>query len=151
MAKYLKVAFATFVMLMVLFALAADTRWIKDFSQGLDLAIYIRIASVIGLFIAVFVAWGYKKKIETSQRYLRAQQVMSQAEISAEHKQREICRREEALQAQFDEKERALKDEIQKIKVDYDERLSALKEQNMQLKETVAKLMQAVRKRKESP
>jgi uncharacterized protein YdcH (DUF465 family) len=151
MAKYLKVVFATFMMLMVLLALIADARWIKDLSEGLDLAVYIRIASLIGLFIAIFVAWGYKKKIETSQKYLRAQQVLAQAEISAEHKQREIGRREEALRAQFAEKESALNDEIRRIKFDYDERLSALKEQNMQLKETVATLMQAVRKGKESP
>jgi hypothetical protein len=41
MARYLKVVFTTLILLMVVFALLADTPWIKNLFQGLDLAVYI--------------------------------------------------------------------------------------------------------------
>ncbi|RJQ70970.1 MAG: hypothetical protein C4519_20425 [Desulfobacteraceae bacterium] len=145
MLRFIQVVFAATVLVMVVFAVTVDSSGAGNHFEILDLATYMRIASILGLLIAAFMAWGYKKKIEASQRFLRARQVLAEAEATAERKQRAVEQLEGTLKAQFAEKEMVLKEEIEKIKSDYAERLAALKEQNMRLKETVSKLMQAVK------
>lgn len=147
MARMFKVIFVTVLIVTVVFAFIAEMTWPQKFFNFLDLAAYIRIASIIGLLIAAFMAWGYKRGIEASQKYLRAQHVLAEAELAAERKQCVIAQLEESLKAQFAEKETLLQEDVKKIRADYNEQLTSLKEQNLRLKETVSKLMQALKKR----
>ena len=79
MGKSIKVIFITLFVSLVIFAAIADRPIVEQLLGGLHLAPYLRIISVLGLIIAVFTAWGYKRKIEASQKIVRAQEILTQA------------------------------------------------------------------------
>jgi len=145
MGKLIKIILITALVLLVFLAAFADRFNLPNWLAGLSLAIYLRLSALIGLVVALFLSWGYKRKVEASQKYRRAQEVISQAETTAERKQRTLEQMHAKLTAEFVEKEQTLKDEMAKVKTEYHHRLKTLKEQNLALKETVSKLMQVVK------
>lgn len=150
MGKYLKVLLISLFVLLVVFAAMADRPIVSKMIGGVQLAPYLRLAGLLGLVIAVFLAWGYKRRIEASQKFVRAQEVLDQAEEKAERLKRESERLEQDLKADYEQKKLDLDELISEMKHDYEERLMALKEQNIELKESVGKLMRIVKKSKVS-
>ncbi len=147
MGKYVKILSITLFVLLVVFAAIADRPIISKLLNGLQLAPYLRLVSILGLIVAVFLAWGYKRKIEASQKFVRAQEVLDQAGEKAERSKKECERLELNLKAEYERKRTDLDANLSKIKDEYEERLRLLKEQNMELKESVAELMQRLKKK----
>ncbi|MFZ1985411.1 MAG: hypothetical protein WAU91_13415 [Desulfatitalea sp.] len=149
MAKLIKIVLIAALVLMVVFAAIAHTPMAVSWFGGLDLSLYLRLSALLGLIIAAFRAWGYKLGVEASQKYKRAQEVLTQADVAAERKQRSVEQMEQRLMAEYAQKEQALNEALDQAKADYQSRLAALKEQNIKLKETVANLMQEIKKKKQ--
>lgn len=150
MYKYLKIFVIMLFVLLVVFGAIADRPVVEQFFGGLHLAPYLRAISILGMVVAVFLAWGYKRKIEASQKYVRAQEILTEAGEKAERAKRESERLEEKRQADYEQKKIDLDEQISQMKQTYEERIRALKEQNIALKESVGKLMQMVKKNKVS-
>ena len=150
MGKYLKVLVISLFVLLVVFAAVADRPIVSKMIGGVPLGPYLRLAGLLGLVVAVFLAWGYKRRIEASQKFIRAQEVLDQAGEKAERLKRESERLEQDLKAQYEKKKLDLDERISEMKHDYEERLMALKEQNIELKESVGKLMRIAKKSKAS-
>lgn len=150
MTKLFKILAIAFLVLLVALAAIADRPAAKEWVGGMDLSLYLRLVAILGLIIAVFRAWGYKREVEASQKYQRAQEVLTQAGIAAERKQRTLDELEQKLAAQYARREQDLSVALDQAKADYQSRLIALKEQNMQLKEEAAKLMQELKRKKQA-
>lgn len=148
MAKALKILLITALIVLVVFAAVADWVPFPRWLEALNVSLYLRLVALIGLSIAFFVAWGYRRKVEASQRFRRSHEVIAEAEATVQRKQNALQQKQADLEAQYAEKERLLKVEIEKIKTGYMEQIKSLKEQNLKLKETVSALMQAVKKSK---
>jgi hypothetical protein len=148
MAKALKILWVTALLVVVLLAAVVDQVHLPNGLERLNLGLYLRLVALIGLMIAFFIAWGYRRKVEASQRYRRSQQVLAEAEIAAQRRQGAMQQREAKLEKLYDEKERLLREELEKSKAGYIEQVKSLKEQNVKLKETINQLMQAVKEKK---
>ncbi len=150
MAKFFKIVGTAALALLVVFSAIADRPAAKEWMGGMDLSLYLRLVAIFGLIIAAFRAWGYKREVEASQKYQRAQEVLNQAGISAERKKRSLEETEQRLLAQYAEKEQALNLALDQAKADFHSRLMAMKEQNVKLKEEVASLMQEIKRKKQA-
>ena len=150
MGKFLKVILITLFVSLVVFAAIAERPIAVKLMTGLNLALYLRLVVLLGLVIAVFLSWGYKRKIEASQKYVRAQEIVDQAGEKAERAKRENERMEEKLKAEYDQKKLNLDEQLLQMRHEYEERIRGLKEQNIELKESVGKLMHLVKKNKVS-
>ncbi|MDA8141403.1 MAG: hypothetical protein M0036_22400 [Desulfobacteraceae bacterium] len=148
MGKFFKILCYTALMVLVVFAALADRVKFPGWLEGLNVALYLRLVALTGLIIAVFTSWGFRRKVEASQRYRRSQQVIAEAEAAAQRKQGALEQLQVRLEAQFVEKEKKIRDEMEGIKAGYIEQIKALKEQNLKLKETVSNLMQAVKQKR---
>ena len=147
MTRLVKIICLVFFLLLILFAAFAEAPFIRGQIPIINLAFYLRLVTLAGLIIAVFLAWGFKCKIEATQKYRRAQEVLAQAETVAERKQKEADQLSEKLQAEFARKENAWLAEKCQLKADFDQHLMDLKKQNMQLKEAVSNLLQTLKKK----
>ncbi len=148
MGKSLKVVLTTLFVSLVVFAAIADSSIAVKLMDGLNLALYLRLVALLGLIIAVFLAWGYKRKLEASQKYVHAQEILDQAGEKAERTKRQNERMAEKLKVEYDQKKMGLDEHILQMKHEYEERIRGLKEQNIELKESVGKLMHLVKKNK---
>lgn len=146
MGSVIKIVMMTLLLVMVVFAGFTETDKFKEWMGYLGVGLYLRLASLIGLFIALLYAWGYREKIVSSQKYLRADEVLAQAQANAESKQKAIEGAREKLKVQYKQKEKDLQAKIEQVRDEYKERINELKAQNMRLKESVAKLMQVAKK-----
>ena len=149
MGKFLKIVLITLLILLVIFAAVADRPLVLKGLKGLNLAIYLRLAGLLGLIFAIFMAWGHKRKIEASQKYQRAGELLAEAEAAAQRKQQACEQFEEERHAFLAQQEKQLDERIVQIENEYKARLRDLKEQNIALKETVGKLMRAVKQLKQ--
>lgn len=140
-----KIVLIALLFLLVVFSILAELPAGRVLKDTLDLGLYLKLISLLGLLIAVFVAWGHKLKIESSQKYRRADEVLSQAQSTFDRKKQACAEMDQQLKDQFAQKEKALGDKIEQVKEEYQQRLLVLKEQNMELKETVGKLMKALK------
>ena len=145
MGKLFKIGSITTLMVLFVFSLLADMPFVRQLEKGFSLGAYIRLASLLSLIGAAFYAWGYKRQIESSQKYRRANEVLQQAEISAKRRQTVLDQTEARLKADYSEKEAGLDKQIGQFTAGYQRRINRLKEQNMELKETVGKLMKALK------
>ncbi len=147
MGTVIKIVLMTILLVMVVFAGFSETDLFKNWLGYLGIGLYLRVASLLGLLIALLYAWGYREKIVSSQKYLRADEVLAQAQAKAVNKQKDIESAREKLDAEYAQKEKDLQIKIEKVKDEYKERINELKEKNIRLKESVAKLMQVVKKK----
>ena len=145
MGQLVKICVVTALMVLVIFSLLADMPFVRQLDQGLSLGVYIRLASLLSLMAVAFYAWGYKRQIESSQKYRRADEVLEQAETSIARRQAALDQKEARLKADFAKKESSLDRQIGQSVAAYQQRINHLKEQNIELKETVGKLMQALK------
>lgn len=148
MRKTAKIILIAVLIVLVVFAALADRVSLPHMLEGLNVAVYLRLVALIAMAIALFVALGYRREVEISQRYRRSQEVLAEAEIAVQRKQGALQQLQEKMDAQFAEKERMLKEETENAKAGYIDQIKALKEQNLKLKETVNTLMQAVKNKK---
>jgi hypothetical protein len=142
---FAKIAIVGLVFLLVIFSILADFPVGQALKNTLDLGLYLKMISLLGLVIVAFFAWSQKRRIEASQKYRRADEVLAQAQAAYERKKQACDQMEERLKASFANKERELDDKIDQVKAECQHRLMVLKEQNVELKETVGKLMQALK------
>lgn len=149
MRKSIKIIMVTVLMLLVFFSIFADLPIGQELQKGMDLGLYLKLVSLLGLLIAVFLAWGYRSEVVASQKYRRADEVISQAEETFERKKKACDQMEKQLQARYDEKSKGLDAQIDEVKKAYKKRLKELKEQNMELKETVGKLMRTLKQERQ--
>ncbi len=145
MGKLFKICAIAALMVLVVFSLLADMAFLRQLEKGLSLGAYIRMASLLSLAAAVLYAWGYKRQVESSQKYRRADEALNQAETAAVRRQAVLDQKEEHLKAEYAEKEALLDKQIGQSVAAYQQRIKILKKQNVELKETVAKLMQALK------
>lgn len=117
----------------------------------LDLGLYLKLISLLGLVIAAFLAWAQKHRVQASQKYRRADEVLAQAQAAFERKKQACDQMDQRLKATFAQKEQGLDDRIDQVRAEYQQRLMVMKEQNVELKETVGKLMQALKIEKQRP
>jgi hypothetical protein len=148
MTKFLKIVAICALIVLVVFAGLADRVTFPGWLERLSVALYLRLVALIGLIIALFLAWGYRRKVEASQRFRRSQQVLAEAEVAAQRKQDAVEQARLKLEAQFADKEQTLNAEIDAIKAGYIEQIKGLKEQNLKLKEMVSNLMKAVKQKR---
>lgn len=148
--KLLKIALITLLVLLVLFAAIADSLMVRNMLGGLNLATYLRFVGILGLIIAAFLAWGHKRKIEASQKYRRAGELLAEAEAVVQRKQQACKQMEDEFKATFDQQKQQLEERIVQIEDQYKARLRDLKGQNIALKETVGKLMDTIKQLKRS-
>lgn len=137
------------MIVLVIFAVAADRFTYSELIGGVTFAAYIRVASLLGLVILLFYAIGFRQKIVLSQKYRRAHEVLAQAESDAERKQRSLEKARGDLEAEFKNREQAVTEQKESLEADYKEKIVQLKEQNIKLKETVSRLMLEIKKKKE--
>jgi uncharacterized protein YdcH (DUF465 family) len=146
MGKFLKVILFTLLLVLVLFALLADLPIAGTLHRYLDFALYTRLASLLGLLIALVWFWERKKRTDASQKIQRANEVLAETEETVRRKQQAIGQMEQKLTSEYTEKEKGLDAQIYQIKSGYEQRIKTLKEQNIELKDTVSKLMAALKK-----
>lgn len=146
MGKFLKVILFTLLLVLVLFALLADMPFAETLHRYLDFTLYVRLASLLGLFIALFWFWERKKRTDASQKFQRANEVLAEAEETVRRRRQAIEQMEKKLKSAYAEKEKGLDAQIHQIKSGFEQRIKALNEQNIELKDTVSKLMAALKK-----
>lgn len=144
-----KIALITLLFLLVIFSILADLPIGQVLKNTLDLRLYLKLISLLGLVIAVFLAWAHKLGVEASQKYRRADEVLAQAQAAFERKKQTCEQMEQRLAQTFEQREQGLDDQINQVREEYQQRLVVLKEQNVELKETVAKLMRALKNEKQ--
>lgn len=149
MGKFLKVILFTLLLVLVLFALLADLPFAETLHRYLDFALYARLASLLGLLIALVWFWERKKKIDTSQKFQRANEVLAEAKETVRRRQQAIEQLEKKLQSVYAEKDKGLDAQIHQIKSGFEQRIKTLNEQNIELKDTVSKLMAALKKERQ--
>ena len=149
MRLLVKIALITLLFILVMFSILADLPVGQAIRKTLDLGLYLKIVSLLGLLIAVTIAWAHKHAVEASQKYRRADEVLAQAQAVFERKKQACQNMEQRLSETFAKKEQALDEQIEQAKAEYQQRLLVLKEQNVELKETVAKLMRALKHEKQ--
>lgn len=128
-------------------ALVADMPQIGAMFPIINFSFYVRTASILGLIIAAFTAWGFKRRFETSQKYLRADHVMAEAETKAKRCEQNAIRIEEKLKADYVQKTQALANQLAQLKAEHKDQLSKLKTQNIQLKEEISKLLRILKEK----
>jgi ubiquinone biosynthesis protein COQ9 len=146
MGKFIKVVLFTLLLVLVLFALLADLPFAETLHRYLDFALYTRLASLLGLLIALVWFWERKKRTDASQKFQRAQKVLAEAEETARRRQQAIEKIEHKLKSTYAEKDKGLDAQIHQIKSGFEQRIKTLNEQNIELKDTVSKLMAALKK-----
>ena len=145
MRKSIKIILITLLMLLIIFSILADLPIGRKWSFHIRLGLYLKLVSLAGLLIAFFAAWGYRYKIQSSQKYRRADEVVSKAQEAFERKREACAQMEKRLHAKYDEKQKGVDDQIEQVRRAYQKRLNELQEQNIELKETVGKLMQTIK------
>jgi hypothetical protein len=145
MGNLFKIIALTVLIVLVVFSLMADMALVRRLEQGLSLGLYVRLASLLGLIALVLYAWGYKRQVESSQKYQRADEVLEQAQSTIASKQAELEQREVQLNAAYEAKEAALDEQIEQSLIVHQNQINRLKEQNMELKDAVSKLMKALK------
>jgi uncharacterized protein YdcH (DUF465 family) len=145
MGRFLKVILFTFLLVLVLSALLADLPFAQTLHRYLDFALYVRLASLMGLFIALVWLWERKKKTDASQKVQRAKDMLAETEETVRRRKQAIEQLEQKLNSEYIEKGKGLDAQIAQIRSGYDQRIKALKEQNFELKDTVGKLMAALK------
>lgn len=149
MGKFLKVILFTLLLLLVLFALLADLPFAETLHRYLDFALYVRLASLLGLLITFVWFWERKRKSDTSQKFQRANQVLAEAEKTVRRRQQAIEKMEQKLKSAYAEKNKGLDAQIHQITSGFEQRVKTLNEQNIELKDTVSKLMAALKKERQ--
>jgi uncharacterized coiled-coil protein SlyX len=149
MGKLLKIILFTSLLVLVLFALLADLPFAEPLHRYLDVALYARLAGLLGLAIALVWFWERKKRTDASQKIQRANEVLVEADKTVRRKQQAMEQMEAKLNSEYVEKEKGLGARIDQIKSGYDQRIKALNEQNIELKDTVAKLMAALKEERQ--
>ena len=149
MLKLLKIILLVLLILLVFMALIADKPQVSAIFHMMNFSFYVRIASILGLIIVVFTAWGFKRRIETSQRYRRADEIIAEAEATAKRHERKAMLIEEKLKADYQQKAKSLADQLAQLKAEHQSQLMALKTQNVQLKEEMSKLMRVLKKKQD--
>ena len=148
MLKLAKILFIALVFILAFVSVTIEASMLQKLFNGLTLALYIRIASLLSLVALIFWAWGYKQKLVASQKYARANQIIAEAETSARRQNQASARLEERLKASYAEKEKALEERIKEVQQESLAQLKGLQKQNMELKNSVAELMDALKKKK---
>lgn len=136
-------------MLLIIFSILTDLPIAQKWSFNIRLGLYLKLVSLAGMLIALITAWGYRNKIQSSQKYRRADEVVSKAQEVFERKKEACAQMEKRLYAKYDEKEKGVDDQIEQVRSRYQKRLNELQKQNIELKETVAKLMQTIKQERE--
>lgn len=149
MRKSIKIILITVLVLLVICSIFSDLPVGRELLKGLDLGLYLKLVSLLGLLIAVFLAWGYRGKVLASQKYRRADEAISQAEEVFERKKKACDQMEKRLQAKYDEKADGLDAQIDEVRKAYQKQLKELKEQNIELKETVGKLIRTLKQERQ--
>ncbi len=146
MGKFFKVILFTLLWVLVLFALLADLPFAETLRRYLDFALYVRLASLLGLLIALVWFWERKKKADASQKFQRANDVLAEAEETVRRRRAAIEQMEQKLKNEYAEKDKGLDAQIHQIRSGFEQRIKKLNEQNIELKDTVGKLMAALKK-----
>ena len=149
--KELKIVLFTILMLLVGFSILADLPIGQRFQEGMKLGTYLKWVSLMGLLIAVFMAWGYRSQILASQKYRRADEAVAKAEETFEQKKKACEHMEKRLRSKYELKVKGVDKEIDAVRQAYKKRLKELTDQNMELKETVGKLMRALKGGRRKP
>lgn len=144
--KFFKIILIALLILLVVFAVFADLPKGRVLLGHLDLAIYLKLVSLLGLLIALFVSIGYKRRVDVSQKYQRAKQVLEEAEEKSQRQDQALGEMEAALKARYHQKDQALSSQIREAQTGYETRLKALNEKNIELKESLAKTMAALKR-----
>ncbi len=134
------------LILLIGFAVLADLPVGKSLFGHLDLGLYLKLVSLLGLLIAFFMSMGYKHQVDASQKYRRANAVLAEAEAKANQQKQALDQIEQKLKKAYTQKEKGLNRQIKEAHMGYDSRVKTLKQQNIELKETVNKLMMALKR-----
>jgi hypothetical protein len=145
MRKGVKIGLLMLLFLLVLFSFIGEWRGLSGFRGLVDLTVYTRIVSVLGLTLVVLLVWHHKRQMEISQKYRRADQILVEAAAAAKQKEGALKQFEAQASAILAQKEQELSTRLSLIQSEHQRQLLALKEQNVALKETVGKLMQALK------
>jgi biopolymer transport protein ExbB/TolQ len=148
MLKIAKILFLVLTCALVLASVTIEAPILERLSNGLSLSLYIRIASLLTLAALVLWGWGYKQSLTSSQKFARANQILSEAETAARRKDKASALLEERLKASYAEKEQGLEERIKAVQEEFRDQLNGMKKQNLELKNTVAQLMTALKKKK---
>lgn len=150
MRKLVKIVLITSLILLVVFAVLVDLPIGKSLlTEHLDLALYLKLVSLLGLLIAFFISIGFKHRVDASQKYRRANTVLVEAQTKAERQKQTSAQIEKDLKKAYAQKEKALNHQIKDAYVGYEARLKDLKQQNFELKEALAKLMHVLKRERE--
>lgn len=149
MRKIVKIVLFALLFLLAVFSLIAEMPIAKTLERYLDFALYVRLASLLGLLIALVWFWSKKQQTASSQKFQRANEVLAEAETTARRRHQAVEKLEQKLKQEFAEKDQGLDAHIHQIKSNFEQRIKTLNEQNMQLKETVSKLMAALKKERQ--
>lgn len=147
MLKLLKIILLALLILLVFMGLVADKPQVSAIFNIMHFAFYVRMVSLLGLIIVVFMAWGFKRRIETSQKYRRADDIIAEAETTAKRNERKAMLIEEKLNADYQQKTKSVADQLTQLKNEHQNQLMALKKQNVQLKEEMSKIMSVIKKK----
>lgn len=146
MGKLVKIILFAVLILLIGSAVFTDLSQGKALLGHLDLGLYLKLVSLLGLLIALFVSMGYQRRMSASQKYRRASAVLAEAEAQAEQQKQAFERMEQNLKNQYAEKEKGLDRQIKEAHLGYENRLQSLNKKNIELKETVTKLMRALKR-----
>ena len=146
MRKLLKILLIALLLLLIVSAVITDLPVGKSLFGHLDLGLYLKVISIIGMLIAFFLSMGYKHRIDASQKYRRAGKVLEEAEAKAKQQKQTLEQMEANLKEAYAKKEAGLNRQIKEAHTGYENRVKDLKQQNIELKETVAKLMRALKR-----
>lgn len=146
MLKFFKIILLVMLISLVFMGFFADRPEISAVFHVVNFSFYVRVISILGMIVAVLLAWGFKRRIDTSQKYRRADQMIAEAKATAERHVRNAKLVEDKLKADYEQKSKALSDQLAELKDEHQDRLKILKAQNIELKDEVSKLMRLLKK-----
>ncbi len=148
MSKFLKlVPVAVFILLA---ASTLTSEWRPDLSlqELLSGPLFWRVSILLVLLALVYYGWGFVRRVEASQKYRRAEEVLEEARKKAENEKDAASQLRKKIetecQRKLAEKQRELERETVKLK----EYIKTIEHQNLELKATVGRLMRLLKKKK---
>ncbi|GEM_PF-1392994 len=148
MSKFLKaIPVALFLLLA---ASTVISEWKPDLTVGelISGPAFWRVAVLLGLLALVYLSWGFLRKLEASQKYRRAEDVLREARQVAEREKEAALERHRQLEDECRRKLAEKEAELARERARLRAYAKKVERQNLELKATVGRLMKMVKQKR---
>lgn len=136
-----------------LFLLLAASTVISEWKPDLTLQelisgpVFWKMAVLLILLAMVYWGWGFLRKVEASQKYRRADDVLKEARRIAEREKEAALELQKRVEKECSRKMAEKEAELKREKARLKEYVKKIERQNLELKATVGRLMKLVKQK----